>query len=72
MFIFNCGFSTKVTCAFLVQKNIQKLSKLNTIKPRKQHYLSDKGLKGIRCESDSVVFVWSLEITLSVILSKFM
>ena len=33
--IFNCGFCTKVTCAFLLQEDNKKLLELNTFKPRK-------------------------------------
>ena len=34
--ILNCEFSTKVSCAFLLQENIEKLSELNTFKPWKK------------------------------------
>ena len=42
---FNCGFSTKVTCAFpYLQENIKELSLLNTFKAEKQKYqISFKG-----------------------------
>ena len=35
MITVHCGFSTKVTCTFLMQENMQELSKINTFKPRK-------------------------------------
>ena len=35
LFIFNCGFFTKVTCAFLLQENTLELSEINTLKPQK-------------------------------------
>ena len=35
LIIFNSGFSTKLTCTFLLQKNILEVSELNTCKPRK-------------------------------------
>ena len=47
--IFNWKFSTKVTCAFLLQENIKEFSEIITYKPWKQqylpHYLSDTGFK---------------------------
>ena len=48
LIIFNCGFSAKLTCAFLLHENIWDLSELNT--PRKKnntfHIRSDTGLDG--------------------------
>ena len=35
LIIFNCGFNTKVTCAFLVQENRLELFPINIFKPRK-------------------------------------
>ena len=35
MINFKCGFSTKVTCAFILQEDVSELSELNTFKPRK-------------------------------------
>ena len=50
--IFNCGFSTKVTCAFQLHENMKDLSQLNTLNLEKRHllllYWSDNGFKGIR------------------------
>ena len=48
--LFDCGFSSKVTCAFRLQKDTSKLTELDTFKPKKRqylsHYWSDKGFKG--------------------------
>ena len=46
-FIFIC-FSTNVTCEFLLQQNMLKLSEIITFNPKRQylpHYLTDKDFK---------------------------
>ncbi len=37
--IFTCGFSTKVTCACLLNETIKQPSELNTFTTKKQQYL---------------------------------
>ena len=50
---FNCGFTTKVTCAFLLQENKEELPDL-TVKPRKttvfSTFLIRYRFKRYRCE----------------------
>ena len=41
------GFSTKVTCAFLLQENMSELSKIKTCKLRKSQYLPNDGSKKV-------------------------
>ena len=45
MTIFNCRYSTEVACVFLMQKNIKKLSELNTINLEKRQNISHYWLK---------------------------
>ena len=48
--MFNCGFSIKMTCAFLLQENPYEIWNLTLFNLKKgrylQHYWSDKGAMG--------------------------
>ena len=54
LIIFNCGFSTKVTCVFLMQDIVDEQSKLKN-ENYLPHYLSDEGFL---CASSIAIFAW--------------
>ena len=72
---FNCGFFSKVTCAFLLQENkgIIRIKHLKTEKKERylRYYWSNKGFMGtVVNRAVPSLHVWSIEIALSVTFFK--
>jgi len=65
--IFNFGFSTNLTLAFLLQENINELLQLNTFKPRNMTISSKllirRSFKGYRWESEIAIFARKVTFT---------